>query len=226
MRGALNLLAANWPYDVIVLVWQAIPELLRSGLLKDHFNCRSQRDLSMLIEHPTETIIVVFDMYTPTVTASMTNMFGGYPTLVYDVSGLRDMSLLRQLHKPNRTIYTFNLPFYMDRCIPSTDTRGLYPLLEGSKRVQLHDKDQALASLHAATNKLDWNTICCGCFQNRQGLGMAVHDDHMFCGSCSLDDDARCYHHSHQTAVAAAVAAADLFMTDADLLLFEDWVTQ
>lgn len=216
MSATIPPLVLNWPYNIIVLVWDAIPELLSSGLLKDSYNCR---DFQALIQHPKKTAIVSFDMYPNNVAASITNLYGCYPVLVFDVSGLLDVSLLQMIYKDNRTIYALNLPFYMERTISCENVKNLCPLIEGSKRVAPDQQDDALKHLKRVTNKLNWNVICCVCFKDMQGLGTIIHDDHQACEECAVEHC--CYHYSHKLSPFFTMGDDCTFLSDADLFL--DW---
>lgn len=207
-------LVLNWPYNIIVLVWDAIPELLTSGLLKDTYN---SRNFYPLVGEPRKTAIVSFDMYPNNVAASITNMYGCYPVLVFDVCGLNDISLLQHIYKGDRTIYALNLPFHLDRTISCENIKDLCPLLEGSKRVAPEKQEEALQHLRKVTNKLNWNVLCCVCFKDMRGLGTVIHDEHKACEACSFEPC--CYHYSHKLSPFFIMSDECTFSLDADLFL-------
>lgn len=186
----------RWPHNVIVLVWRGLPEVLSSGLLKDKCNTRNW---DTLYEKDAPYRIVVFDSYPAKLSASLQHMYGGYPVLVYDVSTLADRKQLNALSA--KKVYALNLPYYLTFAL--TDVRAFYPLIENGKRLSAEARDEAILNLHKRTNHLDWNVMCCCCFQDMRGLGTLFHEgvdgtEHKICEGCTLFDlDTRCRHFSH-----------------------------
>jgi hypothetical protein len=192
---------ARWPHEVIVLVWQGLPDILSSGLLKDKCNTRNWEMLFSKEGCPYR--VVVFDCYPSKLPSSLQNMYGGYPVLVYDVSTLPDRKQLNAL--ATKKVYAFNLPYYLAFAMDlvNSGVRAFYPLIENGKRISEETRDEAILNLHKRTNHLDWNVMCCCCFQDMGGLGRLFHEgmdgtEHKICESCTLFDlNPRCNHFSH-----------------------------
>lgn len=177
-----------WPHKIILLVWRSLDEFCDAcPLLKDSSN---RRVLSL--EKQEEYKVVVFDSYPEKLPASLLNLYGGYPILVYDVSTLGNEYLFQLDILKDKQIYALYLPFYLSYAKTTLATDLFINRKRGSN---LEDELKKF-------NKINWNAMCCCCFGNLNGLGTIYHEwmdgsEHKMCQFCMLEDKT-CNHITHE----------------------------
>lgn len=150
--------------------------------------------------------VVVFDGRAAKRRTTAHQVYGGEPTLVFDVSQtlpglLIDALKRKKATNPRMLVWGFNLlwcedPSLVTPIFEGTPVESLGPLLFGSTQIPAERHTDLLRELEEGTrlSSDEITRVCLGCFlpiiKNR--TAMNVHADHWMCFTCTV-----CHHPAH-----------------------------